>query len=74
MSTHTQAPDLSLTVRYSRGGKNNGGEKEESQVEIYEDVNTLGRSHIDLASRKVGKNKITKYYTKTMFFAYLIKS
>ena len=59
MSTHTQAPDLSLTVRYSRGGKNNGGEKEESQVEIYEDVDTLGRSHIDLASRKVGKNKIT---------------
>ena len=64
MSTDTKTPDLSLTVRHSRGGENNGGEKEESQVEIYEDADTLRHIYTDLASHNVGKNKITKYYTK----------
>lgn len=65
MSVDIQAPGLSLNGRYSRGDEKNGGEKEESQVEIYENEVPLKHSHTDLWSHKFSKYDITtKYYTR----------
>lgn len=55
MSADIQTPDVSLNVRYSRRDKKSGGEKEESQVEIYEDEDTLNQSPTDVGSHEVSK-------------------
>ncbi|XP_042362342.1 uncharacterized protein LOC121957679 isoform X1 [Plectropomus leopardus] len=47
------SPDFSFNVRFNRGDKKNGSEKEESQVEMCEDKDLLKQGPTDRLSHKV---------------------